>query len=308
MRYQYAVESSTVSSLSDRVSTSMTAPMRMWESTVPWFDGWSRTRRSGDFTTAHVERMLRTGVGGSATRSVRAGPPHDATVRAIDSPRHAINEAFTLFTQRRVEIEPLTTYISSRMKRNPHQRLVLSLIFLVWTTGTVGAFSLGLSGFATGQILAAQGYGPKLQYGGGGSLDMRFPVLSWLDIATNLDFFGVAATDLSGNFGYRGFSAGDLAVLAEARALIGQWSGFGRLEAGGGMGVAGAIAAYQYTELYFFSPELRAEGFVAWVPSFLPGFDLRLSIPLAWQLRRDVDYSFSASAMLSVAYTLRSGK
>jgi hypothetical protein len=170
------------------------------------------------------------------------------------------------------------------------------------------AFSLGLSGLGVGQIVAGQGFGPKLQYGWGGSLGARFPVLSWLDVSVGLDLFGLAASDMSGNFGYRGFNAGDLAVMVEARGPVGTWPGFGRLEAGAGLGAAGAIAAYEYTTLYFFYPELRAEGFISWMPSFLPDFDLRLSVPVGWSLRRDLDYSFAAGVALGVSYTFRSAK
>ena len=194
------------------------------------------------------------------------------------------------------------------MSRNLHPRAVLSLIFIVWTTGTVSAFSLGLSGGEITQISAAEGFGPKLQYGGGGSLVMHFPVLSWLDIATNLDFFSIAPSDLSGGFGYRGFSWGDLAVLAEARSRLADSPRLGRLEAGGGLGLASVLAAYEYTTLYFFYLEPRIEGFVAWAPSFLPDFDLRLSVPVGWQLRRDLDYSFTAGVALGVTYTFRSAK
>src|SRR5512138_782480 len=51
----------------------------MWDRSVPWLEGWSLTRSSGDFTTAHVERMLRTGVGGRLTFSALPDRPHAAS-------------------------------------------------------------------------------------------------------------------------------------------------------------------------------------------------------------------------------------
>jgi hypothetical protein len=169
-------------------------------------------------------------------------------------------------------------------------------------------FSLGLSGFGESRISAGQGFGPKLQYGGGGSLDMRFPVLPWLDIAAGLDFYGIAPSDISGGFTYRGFGAGDLAVAAQGRAVLGTWPGFGELDAGGGLGLAGVIAGYEYTTLYFFYPEVRIEGFIDYIPAFLPVVDLRLSLPVAAQFRRDMDYSFSAGIGLGLTYRFGSGE
>src|SRR5271169_1253986 len=74
----------------------MTAPIRMWESTVAWLEGPSRTRRSGDFTTAHVEWMLRTGVGGSVTRSELPERPHAPSAvraRALSRPKAVVRAA-----------------------------------------------------------------------------------------------------------------------------------------------------------------------------------------------------------------------
>jgi hypothetical protein len=194
------------------------------------------------------------------------------------------------------------------MQRLLTPRIVLSIIFLLWTTGGVSAFSLGLSGLGEARISAGQGFGPKLQYGGGGSIDTRFSALPWLDIAVSFSLSGMAPSDISGGFTYRGFGAGDLSVAGQGRAVLGRWKGFGTLSAGGGLGMAGVIAAYQYTAVYFFYPEVRAEAFLDYAPAFLPGFGLRLSLPLAMQLRRDMDYSFSARFSLGVSYTFEDRK
>ncbi len=194
------------------------------------------------------------------------------------------------------------------MRRSLSSTAVLSIIFLVWTTGTASGFSLGLSGLGEARISAGQGFGPKMQYGGGGAIDMRFPVLSWLDVTAGFELAGIAPSDLSGGFAYRGISPGAIAVGADARSILGSWKGFGELAAGGGLALAGVLAGYQYTSLYFFYPEVRTVGFLDYTPAFLPAWRLRLSLPLAVQLRRDMDYSFSAAIELGVAYTFGSGK
>ena len=52
---------------------------------------------------------------------------------------------------------------------------------------------------------AGQGFGPKLQYGGGASIELVFPILDWLRLDTSLDLFTVAPSDVSGGFLYRGY-------------------------------------------------------------------------------------------------------
>ncbi len=186
-------------------------------------------------------------------------------------------------------------------------RLASLLIFLVTTVAQLPALSIGLNGAGTAQILAAEGFGPKMQLGGGGSVQLGIPILDWLSLEVDLGILGLAPSDASGGFTYRGLCGGNLGVSAEAFGSIGSWERFGRLQAGGGLGVAAVVARYRYTTLYFFYPEMRAEGFVEYNPAFLPSLGLRLSLPVTVPFRRDVDYAVTAGFGLGVSYRLGAG-
>jgi hypothetical protein len=176
------------------------------------------------------------------------------------------------------------------------------LIFLAVAVARLPALSLGLNGVGTAQVLSAEGFGPKLQLGGGGSLRLGIPILAWLDLEVDLGILGLAPSDASGGFTYRGSCGGSLGMGAEAFATIGSWERFGQLRAGGGLGAAAVVARYGYTTLYFFYPEIRTEGFVEYNPAFLPSLGLRLSLPVSVQLRRDVDYSVAMGIGLGVSW------
>jgi hypothetical protein len=189
----------------------------------------------------------------------------------------------------------------------PHRaalRLASLLVFLAAAVPLLPALSVGLNGAGTAQILSVEGFGPKLQLGGGGSLQLGIPILDWLDLEVNLGILGLAPSDASSGFTYRGLCGGNLGVSAEAFASIGSGEGLGLLRAGGGLGAAAVVARYEYTTLYFFYPEIRAEGFVEYNPAFLPSLGLRLSLPVSVQLRRDVDYAVAMGVGLGVSYRL----
>lgn len=194
------------------------------------------------------------------------------------------------------------------MRRLIGPTCVLSLIFLVCTTGVVSALSIGASGLGQARIAAGQGFGPKLQYGGGGSIDIRDPVLEWLDFGSSLDLYDIAPSDVTGGFDYRGFIGGDISLGLEAHMPLASWKGFGQLGAGAGLGVAGVVACYQYTTLYFFYPELTAKIFLDFTPASLPFLDIRLSLPISAQFRADMDYSVSSGVTLGFSYKLGSKK
>jgi hypothetical protein len=178
------------------------------------------------------------------------------------------------------------------------------IIFLVWTTGTLQALSLGLGGIGAVQVVAGQGFGPKLQLGGGVSFDLGFPLSSWLEITTSLDVFGVLPSDAQGGFLYRGYGGGALAIMLRGRGVVVSSPRLGEIGMGGGLGGAAALPGYQYTTLYFFYPEVRAEGFIDFRPAGLPlGF--RLSLPARVQLRRDMDYSVAVGVGLFMQYFLK---
>ncbi|HVO37778.1 MAG TPA: hypothetical protein VMV03_02010 [Spirochaetia bacterium] len=161
---------------------------------------------------------------------------------------------------------------------------------------------MGVRGEATFQIVQGQGYGPKEQGGGGGELYCFFPFSAWLGMAATFGLFETVPSDATGGFVYRGYGTGVLGASLEAKGPIADLSGLGRLMGGGSVGAAAAWAAYQYTTLYFFYPEVLAEGFLDFAFSGLPSLHVRFSLPLAAQFRRDLDYSFSASLGLGVIY------
>jgi hypothetical protein len=182
---------------------------------------------------------------------------------------------------------------------------VLPLVFLAVAVARLPALFLGLNGAGTAQILSAEGFGPKMQLGGRGSLQLGIPILDWLGLEASLGILGLAPSDASGGFTYRGLCGGSLGVGAEAFATIGSWDKLGTLRAGGGLGAAAVVSRYEYTTLYFFYPEIRVEGFLEYNPAFLPSLGVRFSLPVSVQLRRDVDYSVAMGIGLGVSYRFK---
>src|SRR5271157_1839088 len=154
------------------------------------------------------------------------------------------------------------------MKTRP--RLLLFIIFTVWTTGAAAAVSFSFGAAEGTGLSEGLGFGPKLQWGGSGSLGIVIPLKEWLDIEPGLDYMYLAASDVSGGFAYRGFQTGALSFLFRAHDTLFASSGFGRLDGGAALGGAAALSAYTDTTLYFFFPEVRFSPFLEWQPSFLP--------------------------------------
>ena len=179
---------------------------------------------------------------------------------------------------------------------------VLPLVFLAAAVPMLPALSLGLNGAGTVQIISAEGFGPKLQFGGGGSLQLGIPILDWLDLEVSLGILGLAPSDASGGFTYRGLCGGSLGVGAEAFATIGSWERFGRF---------GQAAGWESPPWWHgtstrpcISSIRKLERKVSWNTtrrSSLPSA-LRLSFPVSVQLRRDVDYSVAMGLGLGVSW------
>ncbi len=186
----------------------------------------------------------------------------------------------------------------------PVSRCVLFLIWAFWATAAGHAFSIGLGGTGTVTMSAGQGFGPKLQYGGGVSIDFVFPIKEWLRLDTSIDAFTVAPSDISGGFLYRGYSGGALAIMAQAGAVLISSPSFGQMRIGGGAGLAAALPSYWYTTLAFFYLEPRFQGLLDWEPAGLPRFDFQVSVPVAFQLRRDMSYSVLAGFGIGAYYRL----
>jgi len=163
---------------------------------------------------------------------------------------------------------------------------------------------MGLGGTGTVTMSAGQGFGPKLQYGGGASIDFVFPIREWLRLDTSIDAFSVMPSDISGGFLYRGYSGAALAIMAQAGAVLVSSRSLGLMRIGGGFGFAAALPSYWYTTLAFFYLEPRLQGLLDWEPAGLPRFDFQLSVPVRLQLRRDMSYSTSTGVGIAVLYRL----
>jgi len=189
------------------------------------------------------------------------------------------------------------------VKRSRLSRLLLSIIWGFSATAAVHAFSLGLGGDGTTTISAGQGFGPKLQYGGGFSVDFIFPLSPWLKLDWSVEGYTVAPSDLSGGFDYRGYSGGAMALAAQFLGTLVSTPTFGELRGGGSAGIGAALPSYWYTTLAFFYLEPRVGALLEWTPAALPRWTFRAYLPVAMQLRRDLSYSFSAGLGLGVVYT-----
>jgi len=163
---------------------------------------------------------------------------------------------------------------------------------------------MGLSGNGTVTMSAGQGFGPKLQYGGGIAINFVFPVQDWIRLDATIEGFTVAPSDIPGGFLCRGYSGGAMAIMAQAGWIILSSPDFGLLRLGGGAGIAAALPSYWYTTLAFFYLEPRAQALLDWEPAGLPRFDFELWVPVAFQLRRDLDYSMSTGLGIGVLYRL----
>ena len=186
----------------------------------------------------------------------------------------------------------------SRMGGGSLSRAAVSIIFLAWTTGSASAFSIGLSGDDTFQIVSGQGFGPKEQGGGGAELYMLIPLVPWMRMGASFGLYETLPSDTTGGFVYRGYGTGALGVFGEAAGSIGTWNRVGTFEAGGQIGANADWAAYQYTNLFFFYPELMAEGFIGMRLAGLHALQIRLALPFRFQFQQDLDCSFRAAISL----------
>jgi len=194
-------------------------------------------------------------------------------------------------------------YILWRMKWSRASRALLLIFWGFWATAAANAFSLGAGGDGTATISAGQGFGPKMQYGGGFTVDLVFPFASWIALEWSIGGYTVAPSDISGGFTYRGYSGGDMGLVIVFWAPVLSTPSFGELRAGGGAGIAAALPSYWYTTLAFFYLEPRVEGLLAWSPAGLQDFTFQLSLPISMQLRRDMDYSVTGALGVGVLYT-----
>jgi hypothetical protein len=187
-------------------------------------------------------------------------------------------------------------------------RQLLFLIFAIWTTGSLGAASFSFGAAGVIDFSEAQGFGPKLQWGGSGIIGVVIPLAGWLSIVPGFDYAYIAPSDVSGGFAYRGFQAGSLSVMLQAQWLLAALRGFGELSGGAAFGGAAAISVYTDTTLYFFFPEARFSPFIEWRPAFLPSIGFALALPVKMQFRRDMTSSLAAGLELDIVYALGKAK
>jgi hypothetical protein len=190
------------------------------------------------------------------------------------------------------------------MQRVRFSRPLLFIIFSFWTTGLLGALSMGTTLDGRIHRAAGQGFPPKIQLGGGSSIDLRVPLLDWLSLAMSFEFQGVLPSDTNGGFLYRGYGGTSLWLAVEAGDTIASWKGLGTLKAGGSLGAGGWIAGYQHTALNFSYPEAQVGCFLVFSPAALPALDVRVSLPVRMQFRRDLDYSLSVGMGIGIAFAL----
>lgn len=189
------------------------------------------------------------------------------------------------------------------MRSRLHPRLLLFIIFIVWTTGATAALTLAVTGSANAQLSAADGYLPKAQLGGEAGLNLLFPVNRWLALGGSAGILGANASDMLGGFGYRSFIGGFLGFVAEASAPLASWTYVGALRGGGRLGALANIAGYSDTTLAFFFPSIALDGFLVWTPAAVPFLDFGLTVPLRIHFRRDMQFSGSVGLGLTVAVT-----
>jgi hypothetical protein len=196
---------------------------------------------------------------------------------------------------------PQRTYILSKVPKVRMSLPLLFLIFTFWTTGALGAVSLGTTIEGRVYRSASRGLPPKTQVGGSTSVDLRVPVLGWLGLATAVEVLGVLPSDVSGGFLYRGYDGAALWMSLEAWRTIPLRDGLGTLEAGGALGAGVWIVGYGNTTLNFSYPEAQATGFLLYAPAACPMLGIRFSLPMRAQFRRDLEYALSVGVGVGIS-------
>ncbi len=185
-----------------------------------------------------------------------------------------------------------------------HPRGLVLPILLLWTTGSAFGLAIEVGGNGGALVLSTVGFQPKAQLAGDLWAGVSVPITSWLSIAATVGALGANPSDAQAGFAYRGFSGGDLAMAVAVRFPVATWKSVGELGAGGDAGMAGVLAVYQYSSLYFFYPELRFDGFVDFRPAGFRALTLRLLVPYRAGLRKDLYYAMSLGLGLAVSFSL----
>jgi hypothetical protein len=174
--------------------------------------------------------------------------------------------------------------------------LILFVISLSAYPGHSLDISQGIS--ARGSLISssARGFEGKTQ---GGSFFELSNTLSGGTAGADITigYHSVGASDLSGGYGYRGYSGVHLFLSGEwyrtaGRSLRRPESSTAAIRPGIGGGAGGFFSLYEHTDILFFYPALRL---MVFSDLFFPSspFSLRYGIPLEVYFRKDLASSFS---------------
>lgn len=185
-----------------------------------------------------------------------------------------------------------------------HPRGLVLPILLLWTTGSALGLALEIGGNGGALVVSTVGFPPKAQLGGDLWAGFSIPFTNWLSLSASVGALGEKPSDTQAGFSYRGYSGGDVALALAVRFPVAAWQSIGVLGVGGDLGVAGVLAVYEYSSLYFFYPEARFDGFLDFRPAWLPAVTFRLLVPFRAGFRRDLYYAMSLGLGLAVSLSL----
>lgn len=196
--------------------------------------------------------------------------------------------------------------VGQTVRGSDPRRLVLPILLLWTTAATFGvAFEVGANGGAL--VVSTIGFQPKAQLGGDFWVGISIPLTSWLSLSASVTGLDLLPSDTQAGFSYRGFSGGGVGIGLGFRSPVAVWKSIGELGAGADAGVAGMLATYEYSSLYFVYPEARLEGFLDFRPAVLRFATFRLSVPARYDFRRDLYYAVSVGVGLAVSLSLGGG-
>ena len=156
-------------------------------------------------------------------------------------------------------------------------------------------------------VVSTIGFPPKVQLGGDLWAGISIPVTNWLFLSASVSGLGELPSDTQAGFSYRGFSGGGVALAVGLEGTVASWRSIGSLGIGAEAGVAGVLATYEYSSLYFVYPEARLDAFAEIRPAALPAVGFRLLVPLRVDFRRDLYYAVSLGLGLAASLSLGGG-
>jgi hypothetical protein len=190
------------------------------------------------------------------------------------------------------------------MGNRTSSRAVLFLIFLFCTTGWLQALGLGISGLGDIVVTSVENVPTKTQMGLGTSLTATFPFFDTLGPGFSVFLSNTWPSDASGWVIVRGYLEIGLSAFVLGQAKVLSLPDIGDFRAGGRVGTSASIAGYQYSTLVFFMPSIDMAGFFTWTPAAIPNWDVTITIPIRWILRRDVAFSCSFGLEIGASFAI----